>query len=110
MLMEQLNCNLPVVRGTESGRRGMGCLPEPGAVLKGDGARRFFQLVVKEAQALDSTSDEHFTVDGTLMEACASPKSFQKVEEVEERKPKSMIPAIRRWAFMARSGANQTQQ
>src|SRR5881398_1871630 len=26
-------------------------------------------------------SDEHFTVDGTLLEACASLKSFKKVEE-----------------------------
>ena len=30
-------------------------------LLKGEVARRFFQLVVKEAQALDLMSDEHFT-------------------------------------------------
>ncbi len=49
----------------------------------------FFQLVVKEAQALDLMSDEHFTVDGTLMEACASLKSFKKMDEGEEQKPQT---------------------
>jgi hypothetical protein len=34
--------------------------------------------VVAEAQALDLMSDEHFTVDGTLLEACASLKSFKR--------------------------------
>src|SRR5208282_4075770 len=45
--------------------------------LKADVASRFFQRVVQEAQALDLMSDEHFTVEGTLMEACASLKSFK---------------------------------
>ena len=44
-------------------------------LLKADVASRFFHLVVKEAQALGLMSDEHFTVDGTLLEACASTKS-----------------------------------
>lgn len=39
-------------------------------------AQRFFELVV--AQATPWLSDEHFTVDGTLMEAWASHKSFQR--------------------------------
>jgi hypothetical protein len=30
---------------------------------------------------LNLMSDEHFTVDGTLLEACASLKSFKKVED-----------------------------
>src|SRR5213592_2527214 len=46
-------------------------------LLKADVASRFFHLVVKEAQALGLMSDEHFTVDGTLLEACASLKSFK---------------------------------
>src|SRR3989441_6791014 len=50
-------------------------------LLKAEVASRFFHLVVEEAQALDLMSDEHFTVDGTLLEACASLKSFKKVEE-----------------------------
>jgi hypothetical protein len=41
-------------------------------------AKQFFQLVVEQAQSLSLMSDEHFTVDGRLLEACASLKSFQK--------------------------------
>jgi transposase len=39
-------------------------------------ARSFFRRVVERAQPL--MSDEHFTVDGTLIEAWASQKSFQR--------------------------------
>jgi transposase len=39
-------------------------------------ARSFFQHVVERAKGL--MSDEHFTVDGTLIEAWASQKSFQR--------------------------------
>src|SRR4051794_11780821 len=39
-------------------------------------ARVFFIRVLREAQG--HLSDEHFTVDGTMIEACASQKSFQK--------------------------------
>ena len=39
-------------------------------------ARSFFRRVVKRAEGL--MSDEHFTVDGTLIEAWASQKSFQR--------------------------------
>jgi transposase len=49
-------------------------------LLKADVAMKFFQRVVREAQALHLMSDEHFTVDGTLLEACASLKSFKKIE------------------------------
>jgi len=46
-------------------------------LLKAEVARKFFDLVVGEARALDLMSDEHFTVDGTLLEACAGLKSFK---------------------------------
>ena len=46
-------------------------------LLEAEVAKEFFGLVVAEAQALNLMSDEHFTVDGTLLEACASLKSFQ---------------------------------
>jgi len=39
-------------------------------------AHSFFQRVI--ARAADLMSDEHFTVDGTLLEAWASQKSFQR--------------------------------
>jgi hypothetical protein len=45
-------------------------------LLNQDVARGFFDRVLKQAQPY--LSDEHFTVDGTLIEAWASQKSFQK--------------------------------
>src|SRR5438270_1131042 len=40
-------------------------------------ALQFFDTVVRQADALGLLSDEHFTVDGTLIEAAASLKSFR---------------------------------
>jgi transposase len=40
-------------------------------------AQRFFDEVVRQADGLGLLSDEHFTVDGTLIEAAASLKSFR---------------------------------
>jgi transposase len=52
-------------------------------LLDADVAKAFLTEVVREAKAKGWTSDEHFTVDGTLLEAWASLKSFQP----KERKP-----------------------
>ncbi len=46
-------------------------------LLEADVARQFLAQVVAQAGARGLTSDEHFTVDGTLLEAWASAKSFQ---------------------------------
>jgi len=59
-----------------------------GRLLEHDVAGEFFRTVVAEARELKLTSDEHFTVDGTLIEAWASLKSFRpKGEERSERTP-----------------------
>lgn len=50
-------------------------------LLKGDIAQAFFAAVVQQARAGGLLSDDHFTVDGTLLEAWASMKSYQKKEE-----------------------------
>lgn len=50
-------------------------------LLEGDIAKAFFQAVVREARRRGWLSDEHFTVDGTLLEAWASQKSFQPKDE-----------------------------
>jgi transposase len=50
-------------------------------LLDGDVAREFLCEVVRQAQEKQLTSDEHFTVDGTLVEAWASLKSFQPKEQ-----------------------------
>src|SRR2546428_1023478 len=47
-------------------------------LLDGDIAEAFFQAVLKQAGERNLLSDEHFTVDGTLLEAWASLKSFQR--------------------------------
>jgi transposase len=46
-------------------------------LLDGDIARHFFAEVVAQARQRGLLSDEHFTVDGTLIEAWASHKSFR---------------------------------
>ena len=53
-------------------------------LLEADVAKEFFRLVVAEATKLSLMSDEHFTVDGTLLEACASLTSFKKKDGGEE--------------------------
>jgi transposase len=45
-------------------------------LLDGDVVREFLCAVVNQAREKNFTSDEHFTVDGTLIEAWASLKSF----------------------------------
>jgi len=50
-------------------------------LLDGDVAREFLSEVVRQAQEQNLTSDEHFTVDNTLVEAWASLKSFQRKDQ-----------------------------
>ncbi len=47
-------------------------------LLEAEVAKRFLARVVEQARAKSLTSDEHFTVDGTLLEAWAGAKSFQR--------------------------------
>jgi transposase len=49
-------------------------------LLDGDVAQAFFVDVRHQAEAHRLLSDEHFTVDGTLLEACASQKSFRPTD------------------------------
>jgi transposase len=57
-------------------------------LLEGAVAEEFFSSVVSQARAKKLLSDEHFTVDGTLIEAWAGQKSFQrKKQEGEEPGP-----------------------
>jgi transposase len=48
-----------------------------GRLLKHVVAQQFFDAVVRQADVLGLLSDEHFTVDGTLIEAAASLKNFK---------------------------------
>jgi transposase len=47
-------------------------------LLEGAVAEEFFSLIVEQARTRKLLSDEHFTVDGTLIEAWAGQKSFQR--------------------------------
>lgn len=47
-------------------------------LLGGAVAEEFFSLIVEQARRKKLLSDEHFTVDGTLIEAWAGQKSFQR--------------------------------
>jgi transposase len=47
-------------------------------LLEGEIAAAFFGAVLRQAREQDLLSDEHFSVDGTLIEAWASEKSFQR--------------------------------
>ena len=46
-------------------------------LLDGEVARRFLAVVVEQARRRGLLSDDHFSVDGTLIEAWASIKSFR---------------------------------
>jgi transposase len=53
-------------------------------LMEGDIAGKFFDQVLEQATAGGLVSDEHFSVDGTLIEAWASQKSFQRKDRAEE--------------------------
>jgi transposase len=53
-------------------------------LLEGEIANEFFAVVVEQARAMRLLSDEHFTVDGTLIEAWASHKSFQPKDNTDD--------------------------
>jgi transposase len=53
-------------------------------LLEGDIAQAFLGKVLEQARRQGLLSSEHFTVDGTLLEAWASLKSYQKKEDPPE--------------------------
>jgi transposase len=56
-------------------------------LLEADVAQEFLKRVVEQARSAGLTSDEHFSVDGTLLEAWASLKSFQPKDEKKKSTP-----------------------
>ena len=56
-------------------------------LLSGDVAAAFFDAVQAHARVAGLLSDEHFTVDGTQLEAWASLKSFRCVDAAESDPP-----------------------
>ncbi len=58
-----------------------------GRLLAGEVAQGFFTAVVEQADAQGLLSNEHFTVDGTLIEAWAGHKSFKRKEDGQHTPP-----------------------
>src|SRR5216683_839077 len=56
-------------------------------LLEGEVAQGFFTAVVDQARAHGLLSDEHFTVDGTLIEAWAGHKSFKRKDNPGQHTP-----------------------
>jgi transposase len=56
-------------------------------LLEGDVARRFFAEITTAARTRGLLSDDHFTVDGTLLEAWASVKSFTRRDGKDDQAP-----------------------
>src|SRR4029077_6214434 len=56
-------------------------------LLRGHIAVLFFEQVLAEARERGLTSDEHFTVDGTLVEAWAGLKSFKRKDGSDRQTP-----------------------
>ena len=77
-------------------------------LLAGDVAQAFFQEVRAAADAAGLLSSEHFTVDGTLLEAYASLKSFQPKDGPPT--PSDDDPGNPTVNFRGQRRSNQTHQ
>src|ERR1700694_2858211 len=77
-------------------------------LLDGDIAESFFQAVLKQGRERNLLSDEHFTVDGTLLEAWASLKSFQRKDGKPTVPPDD--PGNARVDFHGEKRSNQTHE
>jgi transposase len=76
-------------------------------LLEGDIARAFFEDVVAQARGRRLLSAEHFTVDGTLLEAWAGLKSFKRQDQPREPPDDPGNPTIN---FHGERRSNQTHQ
>ena len=56
-------------------------------LMEGEIAEEFFRVVLRQARRKRLLSDEHFTVDGTLIEAWAGQKSFHLKDDDDILKP-----------------------
>jgi transposase len=73
-------------------------------LLQSDVAKKFFDRVLAQARTKRLLSDEHFTVDGTLIEAWASLKSFRPKDD-DPKPPAGRNDAV---DFKGQSRSNDT--
>lgn len=74
-------------------------------LLRGEVAQAFFAAVLRQARERNLLSDEHFSVDGTLVEAWAGQKSFRPKDG---RGPRGSAPAA--GDFRGKPRRNDTHQ
>jgi len=77
-------------------------------LLEADVAKLFLNEVVEQAKAKGWASNEHFTVDGTLLEAWASLKSFQAKDRKDSPPPDD--PGNPTVDFHGEKRSNQTHE
>src|SRR6516225_10529228 len=77
-------------------------------LLEAEVAKEFLAVVVEQARGKGLTSDEHFTLDGTLLEAWASLKSFRPKEEKPAAPPDD--PGNPTVNFRGEKRSNETHQ
>jgi transposase len=77
-------------------------------LLEGSVAKKFLAQVVERARAAGLVCGEHFTVDGTLLEAWASLKSFQAKEQKTAAAPDD--PGNRSVDFHGQKRSNETHE
>jgi transposase len=77
-------------------------------LLNGDVAEQFFAKVLAQAGQHDLLSDEHFSVDGTLIEAWASQKSFRPKDK--QTAPPADDPGNPTVDFHGEKRSNDTHQ
>jgi transposase len=79
-------------------------------LLKGDVAQRFFAAVLRQAKEADLLSDEHFSVDGTLIEAWASQQSFKPKDSANKKRRTPRTPMGGGGDFKGQHRSNETHQ
>ena len=79
-------------------------------LLEHEVAAKFLAAVVETARDAGLMSDEHFTVDGTLIEAWASLKSFRPKGEKPEDRPPPDDPGNPTVNFHGEKRSNETHQ
>ena len=77
--------------------------------IDGEVARKFFYETVEQARVRGAISSEHFTVDGTLLEAWASQKSFRPKDQPKPG-PGPDDPGNPTVNFHGEKRSNQTHQ
>lgn len=76
-------------------------------LIEGDVAEEFFRQVLSRARQMRLLSDEHFTVDGTLIEAWAGQKSFKRKDKGDRSGDCGSNPTV---DFRGEKRSNATHQ